>query len=69
MNPQPVVVINESHLLKFAHEKVHPWTSGSYHFSKGFLSYLGLDGFRRTFLTEPGQQQQNACQPFFAGVE
>jgi hypothetical protein len=36
MNPQPVVVINESHLLKFAHEKVHPWTSGSYHFSKGF---------------------------------
>src|SRR3984885_15648386 len=66
---EPAVVLDESQLLEFVHEKIDARARGADHLGQGFLRYLGHDPLGLFLLAVAGKQQQSSGQSFLAGIE
>ena len=70
MNLKTTVVVNETHLPEFVHEGTDPRSRRTHHLSQSSLADLGnFSPFFYTVLAEAREQQQNAGEPFLAGIE
>ena len=56
MNLQFSIVLDETKLPKFIHEKAHPGTRGPDHLGQRLLRDIGDHRFGLAFLSEIGQQ-------------
>jgi hypothetical protein len=63
------VVVNKAQFPEFIHEETHTGPRGANHFSKRFLADFRDHGFRYSFLAEICQQQEEARETLFAGIE
>ena len=63
------VVLDETELPEFIHEKIDPRACCANHFRERFLRYFGDQSVRLVFLAVTGEQQKSACEPLLAGVE
>jgi hypothetical protein len=63
------VVLDESELSKFVHEKIDPGTRCADHLRQRFLRHFGEYSVGLVFLTVTGQQQKSAREPLLARVE
>src|SRR5579859_8005819 len=66
---QSAVVLDESKLSKPIHEEVHARPRRPDHLRENFLTDLGNHVLRPAFLSEMREQQKDARQSLFAGVE
>src|SRR3954454_8979586 len=69
MNLQFSIVLNETKFPELVHEKTDPGTRSADHLSQHLLRNIGDHSFGLAFLAKIGQQQENAGQSFFAGIE
>ena len=63
------VVVDESLFPEFVHEKTHARSGGADHFRQGFLTEGDGDRLCAALLAEIREQQKQACEPSFAGIE
>src|SRR2546423_7000866 len=66
---EDAVVLDESELSKAVHEEIHPRSGRADHLREDFLADPGDHVLRLALLAEVSEQQQNARQALFAGVE
>ena len=65
----PAVVIDETQLSEFVHEKINSCPCCSNHLGKRLLRYLGKHFLRLVvFRAKSCEQQQGARQAFLAGI-
>ncbi len=69
MHLQAAVVMDVSHLAEPVHEVTHSRAGGADHLRKGFLAQFQDRGSALGSLPNARQQQENARQALFAGVE
>ena len=66
---QSPVVFDEAELPELVHEKTHTWPGRPDHLRKRLLADLRGDLLRLSFLAEICQQEKDAGQALFAGIE
>ena len=66
---QRAIVVNETKLLEFIHEEIHPRSRGADHFRERFLGYLGDKFVRLVILSITSQQEESASEPFLGRIE
>jgi hypothetical protein len=69
VDAQFTVVFDKTQLSEPIHEEAEPRAGGANHLREGLLADLGNHCLWRPVFAELGEQQQGACQAFFAGVE
>ena len=69
MNGESAVVLDETELSEFVHEKTDARSCGPHHFGQDFLANFGNDGLGPAFLAILREQQQRASEAPFAGIE
>src|ERR1700757_2026482 len=62
-------IVNEAQLPESVHEEADTGSSGPNHFGQRLLADLGDNSFGNAILSKVREQQQDARQPFFTGVE
>jgi hypothetical protein len=63
------IVLDETELPEFVHEKIDAWARGPDHLSQCFLGNLGEYSVRLVVLAVTGKQQKSPCQSFLTGVK
>jgi hypothetical protein len=66
---QPAIVVNESQFPEPVHEEAHPRAGCADHFGQHLLTDLGDYHLGFAFLAKTSEQQEDAGQPLFAGIE
>jgi hypothetical protein len=62
MNFYLTVVANETEFAELVHEKAHPRSCRTDHFSQSFLTNGWINGRGSTFLAKIRQQEEKACE-------
>ena len=63
------VVLDESQLPEFVHEKIDPRARRANYLRQRFLRYFGEHSMKLVFFPETGKQEKSAGEPLLARVE
>jgi hypothetical protein len=69
MNLDRSVIGNEAKFAEFIHEKADPGACCADHFRQRFLTNMRRDGLWAAFLSEIGQEQEKAREPFLTRIK